>query len=329
MHNADDVKYTSYMWIAMLSLALAASGCDKSRSGQEEGSEEPSRVQSESEPTASATPWRVGRVRVERGAAPGDLELPDEALVGQWLRTALEESATLKTTESESDAFVSYRAAVVDEVAGVPADEQPFLRIRVQGQLSDPDRPDEVNELMALGIERDHPLDELDGPLDSQTTRELLREAVGEYVSIAEARFAVLSADEGELVDLLASPSLPPEVVLTAVHEARERKIDNAVPVMAALLEHDSPTVVVAAAAALAQMAHDERATDIVEAAGRLGREREYASLHRLIFIIGDLDSPVARQYLEGLTGHKIPDIRRAAQQVMDRGRVETSRGGQ
>lgn len=239
----------------------------------------------------------------------------------------MSEVEPLAKTDARSEAFLMYQAAVVDGVSGVPSEDQPLLRIRVQGRLDDPSRPAAVNKLMALGLVRDRSLDVEDGQPTSDILAVAVREVVQEYVRTVARRFEALSASEDELVGLLKSDALPPEAALTAIHEARDRQVDAAVSSIAALLRDESPSVVVAAAAALSQMAPDERADEIVEAAGRLGREREYASLHRLIFIVGDLEQPVAREYLEGLTGHQIPDIRRAAEQALKSHSPDVRRG--
>ncbi|MGM0554834.1 MAG: hypothetical protein ACQEVA_00460 [Myxococcota bacterium] len=317
------------IYIICAALLLAIVGCDKSTEATKgaSGLSESPPGESSSPSTAAPGPWRIGTIDVRAGESAGEVELPSSESVSKWLTATIREVDALEKTEEEASAFLMYQAAVVDGVSGVPSDEQPFLRVRVQGRLEDPTRPDSVNNLMALGLSRDLQFEAGDGAPSATTVQTSVRQVVEEYVRIVARRFEALSGTETQLVALLESEELPAEAALTAIHEARDRKVDEAAPAVAELLGHDSPDVVVAAAGALAKMAPEKTAGQIVDAAGRLGRERKYASLHQLIFIVGDLDQPVAREYLDGLRGHQIPDIRRAATQALDSGVSDDDRG--
>lgn len=322
MHNAGDVSYRSYISIITLCLAIVA--CDRSDPAVS-GDESTSATSTQSSTGASmeSGAWRVGTIEVQRASSKQGSAGPTPDDVASWLDAAIRSADGLETSDVDSDAFLTYRVAVVDGVAGIPADEQPFVRVQIQGRLSDPSRPDGANEMMALSFERDKSLaDESADPADGDLSR-AVEEVIEEYVAAVESRFELYSASDARLVELLADDALAPEAALAGIHEARDRRIEAAVPVLTGFLEHESPSVVVAAAAALVQMKPEESATSVVAAAGKLGRHREYAALHRLIYIIGDLDDPVAREYLEGMTSHKIPDIRRAAQQVMRQTQAE------
>jgi hypothetical protein len=308
----------------MIVVACALFSCDKppqetgdrsvETTGQSKGEYE-----SASKPTLDAEVWRVGRLDVRQGASGNELHMPSRDKVRGWLTAAIDDSDVLESSDEASDASFVYRAAVVDEAAGIPADEQPFVRIRVQGRLTDPSQSKSANDLMALGFVVDRTFQDEEGQPTPDMLREFVREAVDEYIAAVQGRFRAYTATDSELGELMQDESLPPEALLTAIHEARDRGVESSVPALQQRLLDETPAVVVAAAAALASIAPERSASKMVEAAGQLGREREYAALHRLIFILGDVRAPVVTEYLQGLSGHKIPDIRRAAEQVLER----------
>ena len=126
--------------------------------------------------------------------------------------------------------------------------------------------------------------------------------------------------DAAKLVEQLESQNLDAQTRLEAIHTAREAGLVEAIPALRELLGADEPQVVVAAAAALQGLDAPNIGSAVVEAAGRLSRERHFEQLRQLLFIVGDIGGMAARTYLEAVAdAHQVPPIRQTAGQVLER----------
>lgn len=131
---------------------------------------------------------------------------------------------------------------------------------------------------------------------------------------------AAPTVDVDALIEKLEAEEVGPDERLSAIHTARDEQVAEVVPALEGLLMSANPEIVVAAAAALNGLDANDAAGAVVEAAGRLGRERHYEQLRQLLFIVGDIGGPEARMYLEAVAqGHHLPAIRQTAGQVLER----------
>ncbi len=125
--------------------------------------------------------------------------------------------------------------------------------------------------------------------------------------------------DASKIVGELGAKDLPVDKRLDAIHRAGDEKIDAAIPRLRALLSSKHPDVVVAAAAALAQLHAPHADADVVEAAGRLSRDRQYEHLREILFVVGEIGGPASRTYLKAVAdGYDVPPIRQTAAQVLE-----------
>jgi HEAT repeat protein len=125
--------------------------------------------------------------------------------------------------------------------------------------------------------------------------------------------------DAKALVDELTGVDVLDERRLEAIHQAREAKVEQAVPALRELLDSDNPDIIVASAAALEGLEVEEAGGDIVEAASQLSRDQQFEHLRQLLFVVGDVGGPEARIYLETVAdGHQVPGIRQTAAQVLE-----------
>lgn len=134
-----------------------------------------------------------------------------------------------------------------------------------------------------------------------------------------KARVDKSAEDAAQVIAQLNDDKLSTDKRLAAIHRAGDEKIERAIPRLHKLLSADDPDVVVAAAAALSQLDDAEADNDVVEAAGRLSRRREYEHLREILFVVGAIGGPASRTYLQAVAdGHQVPPIRRAAAQILE-----------
>lgn len=105
---------------------------------------------------------------------------------------------------------------------------------------------------------------------------------------------------------------------LDSIHSARDLQLMDAIPALQELLKNDNADIVVAAAAALDGLDAPDTDLLLIEAAGHLGRARDFEHLRQLLYIIGNVGGPRARTYLETVAeGHELPPIQDTAAQVL------------
>jgi len=126
-------------------------------------------------------------------------------------------------------------------------------------------------------------------------------------------------AQRARTLKTLADEDMADEARLASIHSARDLKITEATPELRKLLAHPNPDLVVAAAAALDGLNAKDTDLALMEAAGHLGRAREFEHLRQLLYILGSVGGPRARTYLETVAeGHELSAIRNTAQQILN-----------
>ncbi len=127
------------------------------------------------------------------------------------------------------------------------------------------------------------------------------------------------AAEHAEVLEDLEDEQASEEERLDAIHRAREARLEDAGPALRALLESDSPDVVVASAAALERIEGADAGPAVVAAAERLSRTRQYEHLRQLLYILADIGGPQATIYLQAVAdGHEFPGLRQVATGILE-----------
>lgn len=136
----------------------------------------------------------------------------------------------------------------------------------------------------------------------------------------AEATTAETSVrnERAQILKTLADEDAPDDARLDSIHSARDLQIADATPALRKLLSDDNPDIVVAAAAALDGLDAKDADLALIEAAGHLGRARQFEHLRQLLYLIGSVGGPRTRTYLETVAeGHELSPIRDTAAQIL------------
>lgn len=120
------------------------------------------------------------------------------------------------------------------------------------------------------------------------------------------------------ILKTLADENASEDARLDSIHSARDLQLADAIPELRKSLKSDNADIVVAAAAALDGLNAKDADLALIEAAGHLGRARQFEHLRQLLYIIGSVGGPRARTYLETVAeGHELPPIRDTAAQIL------------
>lgn len=145
----------------------------------------------------------------------------------------------------------------------------------------------------------------------------LVDEAVADFVGELDTLAEVHTAAPAELGAVVERDGVAEAARLQAIHRIRDAGAREAVPALTRALGADDPDVVAAAAAALQALEAKQAVADVIEAAGRLGRERHYPQVIQLLYVLGDFGGERARAYIDATAeGHQVPAVRQVAQEV-------------
>ncbi|MFP4599119.1 MAG: hypothetical protein ACLFVJ_12750 [Persicimonas sp.] len=126
--------------------------------------------------------------------------------------------------------------------------------------------------------------------------------------------------EHAEILEDLEDEKASEDERLDAIHRAREARLEGAASGLRALLESDSPDIVVASAAALERIDGEEAGPAVVAAAERLSRTRQYEHLRQLLYILADIGGRQATTYLRAVAdGHEYPGLRQVATGILER----------
>lgn len=134
-----------------------------------------------------------------------------------------------------------------------------------------------------------------------------------------KASGAPAKAKRAAIVETLTDRSAADDARLESIHRARDLGVTDAVPALRSLLHSDNPNIVVAAAAALDGLNATGADLALIEAAGQLGRARQFEHLRQLLYLLGSVGGPRAKTYLETIAeGHELAPIRNTAAQILN-----------
>lgn len=151
------------------------------------------------------------------------------------------------------------------------------------------------------------------GACDEHKTPPASGEAQREPQAQADAQ-----AQRARALKTLTDEDATDDARLANIHNTRDLQITEATPELRKLLAHENPDIVVAAAAALDGLNAKDADLALMEAAGHLGRAREFEHLRQLLYIIGSVGGPRARTYLETVAeGHELSAIQNTARQIL------------